>query len=263
MAYPGGPAPHLPDFGLQPASTIGDGPPYAAAYESLTFPYLTRGRRELSVTLAAQPVFDLIAQRAVSRRVRRIIRHKGGERALLGRRTLEPADLRRIDLLTLGHGLDLLRLNSEDSGVLPAFWRTAATSHGRFALLYAGLQHQSAPAMLLLEIMGGPEVAGVEALAEAIGHLQTERLNVILHVAPDADLISGMDGTGAHCLAIDFAGVDQTGARGWEEATRLIAAARQAATQVLILNLRPESGPAAAAAGATHAVFAPMESLTV
>jgi hypothetical protein len=43
----------------------------------------------------------------------------------------------------------------------------------------------------------------------------------------------------------------------------LIVAARQAAPQVLLLNLRPDRGLAARAAGATHAVFAGMEPITI
>ncbi|RYH98038.1 MAG: hypothetical protein EON48_18255, partial [Acetobacteraceae bacterium] len=102
---------------------------YATPYESLTFSLTTRAKRDLTVTLAAQPVFDLDRSVPVSRRIRRTVRHQGGERALtgLGRRTLEPADLQRIDLQTLHQGLEILRLGSNDSGVLPVFWRTVAT----------------------------------------------------------------------------------------------------------------------------------------
>jgi hypothetical protein len=38
---------------------LGERRAYAAPYESLTFSLVTRARRELAVTLAAQPVFDL------------------------------------------------------------------------------------------------------------------------------------------------------------------------------------------------------------
>ena len=32
---------------------------YGEVYESVTFPFVTRGGREMVVTLSAQPVFDL------------------------------------------------------------------------------------------------------------------------------------------------------------------------------------------------------------
>ena len=138
-------------------SPLGERRAYAAPYESLTFSLVTRAGRELTVTLAAQPVFDLDRSTPVSRRIRRFVRHRGGESALaaLGRRTLEPVDLKRIDLQTLNHGLDLLHLGADDAGVLPAFWRTVASSQGRFALLCTELQHGSAPGNLLIEVMGG------------------------------------------------------------------------------------------------------------
>jgi len=49
----------------------------------------------------------------------------------------------------------------------------------------------------------------------------------------------------------------------WKAAHELIAAARQACGQVMLLNLRPDRGLAAQAAGATHAVFAGMDAITI
>lgn len=244
---------------------LGERRSYAAPYESLTFSLVTRARRELTVTLAAQPVFDLSRSVPVSRRIRRTVRHRGGESALaaLGRRTLEPMDLKRIDLQTLNHGLDLLHLGSDDSGVLPAFWRTVASSGGRFALLCAELQHGAAPGTLLVEVMGGLEQAPPEAVDEAIAHFETAALGVILHIAPDAGVARRLAGLHARCLAIDFAGVAHESARDWEESSQLISAARGACPQVMLLNLRPDRGLAAQTAGATHAVFAGMDAITV
>ncbi|WP_156376906.1 MULTISPECIES: hypothetical protein [unclassified Brevundimonas] len=245
-------------------SRLGERRAYAAPYESLTFGLVTRAGRELTVTLAAQPVFDLDRSTPVSRRIRRSVRHRGGESALaaLGRRTLEPVDLKRIDLQTLNHGLDLLHLGPQDTGVLPAFWRTVASSRGRFALLCSEL-HGSVPGNLLVEVMGGLEQAPPEMIDESIGHFETAALGVVLHVAPDPGLVRRLAGVRARCLAIDFAGVAHDGPREWQSAQDLIAAARQTCNQVLLLNLRPDRGLAAQAAGATHAVFAGMEAITV
>ena len=113
------------------------GAPGLADIGSVTFPFITRARREMSITLSLQPIFGLKNGQVVSRRIRRLVRHQGGEPALrgLGRPMLETADLRRIDLLTLQHGGSLLRPGETDGGVLPAFWRTVATSHGRFTMI--------------------------------------------------------------------------------------------------------------------------------
>jgi len=238
---------------------------YAAPYESLTFTMVTRARRELTVTLAAQPVFDLARSTPVSRRIRRTIRHQGGERALtgLGRRTLEPVDLQRIDLQTLRQGLDMLRLGQNDSGVLPVFWRTVATSRGRFSLLCSEMQHERSPGTLLVEVMGGLEHAPAEAIQSAIGHFETGAQGVILHVAPDISAVRRLAGIPGRCLSIDFAGVAHENARDWLAAAELIGAGRQVCGQVMLLNLRPDRGLAAQAAGATHAVFAGMDTVTV
>lgn len=261
--------PTVGDPGGNPAgegsyAPLGERRAYAAPYESLTFGLVTRAGRELTVTLAAQPVFDLDRSTPVSRRIRRSVRHRGGESALaaLGRRTLEPVDLKRIDLQTLNHGLDLLHLGPQDTGVLPAFWRTVASSRGRFALLCSEL-HGSVPGNLLVEVMGGLEQAPPETIDESIGHFETAALGVVLHVAPDPGLVRRLAGVRARCLAIDFAGVAHDGPREWQSAQDLIAAARQTCSQVLLLNLRPDRGLAAQAAGATHAVFAGMEAITV
>lgn len=243
---------------------LGERRSYAAPYESLTFTLMTRARRELVVTLAAQPVFDLVRSTPVARRIRRSVRHRGGESALigLGRRTLEPADLVRIDTDTLRNGLDLLRLGPNDSGVVPAFWRTVASSGGRFDFLCAEMQHE-APGALLVEVMGGLEQAPPEAVQEAIEHFETGALGLILHIAPDPGAAARLAQVRAQCLAIDFAGVAHESAREWQAAAQLIGAARQACPQVLLTNLRPDRGLAAQAAGATHAVFAGMDPVIV
>lgn len=254
------------DDALDPSrAPLGERRSYAAPYESLTFTMVTRARRELTVTLAAQPVFDLSRSVPVSRRIRRTVRHRGGEPALaaLGRRTLEPTDLKRIDLQTLSHGLDLLHLGSDDSGVLPAFWRTVASSGGRFALLCTELQHGAAPGSLLVEVMGGLEQAPPETIDEALAHFETASLGVILHIAPDAGAARRLKDVRARCLSIDFAGVAHESPREWQDAAALIGAAQEACPQVMLLNLRPDRGLAAQAAGATHAVFAGMDAITV
>lgn len=264
--YTPSPADDASEDGSQEAiARIGERRSYAAPYESLTFTLLTRARRELIVTLAAQPVFDLIRSTPVARRIRRSVRHRGGESALigLGRRTLEPGDLVRIDTHTLRNGLDLLRLGSNDSGVLPAFWRTVASSGGRFDLLCAEIQHESAPGTLLVEVMGGLEQAPPDAIQEAIQHFETGSLGLILHVAPDPGAARRLSQVRAQCLAIDFAGVEHETARDWQAATPLIEAARSTCPQVMLLNLRPDRGLAAQAAGATHAVFAGMDAVIV
>ncbi len=265
---PSGPsrADDAPGDGMQEAiARIGERRSYSAPYESLTFTLLTRARRELIVTLAAQPVFDLVRSTPVARRIRRSVRHRGGESALIGlaRRTLEPADLLNIDIQTLRNGLDLLRLGRDDSGVVPAFWRTVASSGGRFDLLCAEMQHESAPGAMLVEVMGGLENAPPDAIQEAIQHFETGSLGLILHVAPDPGAAQRLSQVRAQCLAIDFAGVEHESARDWQGATVLIQAARNACPQVMLLNLRPDRGLAAQAAGATHAVFAGMEAIIV
>lgn len=244
---------------------LGDRRAYSAPYESLTVSLVTRAGRELTITLAAQPVFDLDRSTPVSRRIRRIVRHTGGERALVavGRRTLEPVDLKRIDLQTLNNGLELLHLGPEDTGVVPAFWRTVASSRGRFPLLCTELQRATTHGTLLVEIMGGLEQAPPETIKESISHFEAHALGVILHIAPDPGLVRRLSGVRARCLAIDFAGIAHERPREWQAARDLIAVARQTCDQVLLLNLRPDRGLAAQAAGATHAVFAGMEAITV
>ena len=237
---------------------------YATPYESLTFTMVTRARRELTVTLAAQPVFDLSLSAPVSRRIRRTVRHQGGERALtgIGRRTLEATDLRRIDLQTLHQGLDLLRLATHQSGVLPVFWRTVATSRGRFALLCTEMQHDQ-PGALLVEVMGGVEQAPLEAVQSAINHFDTANQAAILHLSPDIGAVRRLAGVRARCLSVDFAGVNHEHAKDWAAAAALITTCREVCGQVMLLNLRPDRGLAAHRAGATHAVFAGMDALTI
>jgi len=257
---------HNPEIETRSATApIGARRSCSMAYETVTFPMVTRARRELTVTLTVQPVFDLARGEPVSRRIRRTVRHRGGEPALAARgvRTLETVDLKRIDLQTLNHGRDLLHIGPEGTGVLPAFWRTLASSGGRFALLCAELRHGAPPGTLLVEVLGGLERAPPEAIDEAIAHFETAALGVILHIAPDPTLARRLARVRARCLAIDFAGVEHHSARDWQAAAGLISIARHACPQVMLLNLRPEQGSAARGAGATHAVFSGMEPILI
>lgn len=240
-------------------------PPLHHDPQQASFELVTRGRRGLAVSLIAQDIVTLDTGQAVSRRVRRIIRHTGGEAglSLFGRGTLEGADLRRIDLQTLRIGLDLLRRTPELTGVLPVFWRTLATSHGRFALLYAGTNDETRSAGLSLEIMGGTESSRLDAVAEVIEQFQAGPIGMILHTAPDIGIVRHAADAQASCLCLDFAGVDHLSPEGKAQARDLIAAARRVAPAVLLVNLRPEWAPAAHEAGATHAVLAPMEPLSL
>lgn len=236
-----------------------------SACESLTFPFVTRARRELSVTLVAQPIYDLGRFVPVGRRLRRIVRHWGGEAGLvaMGHRSLDPVDLKRIDLQSMSHGLDLLRPIVDEVVVLPAFWRTVAVTQGHFVRLHADLQFDGRSGTLLLEVLGGSETTPPEVLADTIAHFETQRLGVILHMAPDLDLAQRLIKAQASCLVIDFAGVDHDSSRAWAAAETLITTARESAPRLLLVNLRPEWARAAVLAGASHAVFAQMTAVTV
>lgn len=235
---------------------------FGAPYESVTFSTVTRSRCELTVTLASQPVFDLASSMPISQRLRRTIR-RCGERSLFERKTLEVDDLKQIDVLTIEHGLRLLRLGPGDSGIVPAFWRTFAAGRGSYALLCAASQHSAEPGSLLVEVFGGIEHAPVEVIDDALAHFQTQTRGVVLHVAPDIDAARRLNGVRAHCLAIDFAGVAHETVRDWLSAAELVAAARQICSQLLLVNLRPDRALAAQAAGATHAVFSTLEPRTL
>lgn len=268
MAYPTGHS--LPTgLGDTPAGTEGDRPVEARSFSpmrtrSLTFPLVTDARRELTVTLAARPVFDLIRRNDVGARLSRTVRRAGGESALAGlhRVRLDVADLKRIDVETLRHGVGLLNLPGGATGVAPAFWRTVASSAGRFSLLYTGLAAEVDAGLLLVEIMGVDMKATAEDVRAAIDHLGSQRRGVIVHAPPEPGMIARLAAVEPRCISLDFAGVETASAVDWRAAAELIAQAREVARDVLLVNLPPARGEAAAAAGATHAVFCDMGRLT-
>lgn len=231
---------------------------FGAPYESVTFSTATRSRCELTVTLASQPVFDLASSTPICQRLKRTIR-RTGERSIFERKTLELDDLRQIDILTIEHGMRLLRLGPGDTAIVPAFWRTLSGGRGPYALQCAAVQHSSEPGSLLIEVFGGLEHTPVQVIDETLAHFQTQTRGVVLHIAPDVDTARRLDGVHAHCLAIDFAGVAHEGARDWISAAELVGGARQICSQLLLVNLRPDRALAAQAAGATHAVFSTLE----
>ena len=112
-------------------------------------------------------------------------------------------------------------------------------------------------------VLEEPVHAPPEAGEEAIAHFETAALGAILHISPDAGAARRLKSVQARCLSIDFAGVAHETTREWLDAVALIGEARDACPQVMLLNLRPDRGLAAQAAGATHAVFADMKVITV
>lgn len=268
MAYPTG---HLP-AGLSdtPAGTDVNRSVEARSFSpvgtsSLTFPLVTDGGRELSVTLAARPIFDLRRLVHVGARLTRTVRRAGGESALAGlhRVRLESGDFKRIDVETLRYGVDLLDLASGATGVAPTFWRTAASSRGRFSLLYTGLQSDVNAGLLLVEIVGVDMKASPDDVRAAIDHLEAQRRGVIIQAPPEAGMIARLGPARPRCLSLDFAGVETESAVHWQAASGLIAQARAVSEDVLLINLPPARGEAAARAGATHAVFCDMGRMSV
>lgn len=269
MAYPTG---HSLPAGLSdtPAGTGGGRPVEARSFSpvganSLTFPLVTEAGRELTVTLSVRPIFDLTRREHVGARLTRTVRRAGGESALAGlhRVRLEGADLKRIDVESLRYGVGLLDLPGGATGVAPAFWRTAASSSGRFSLLYAGLQSDVDAGLLLVEVTGVDMRAAPEDIRGAIDHLEAQRRGVILQAPPEPGMIARLGLVRPRCLSLDFAGVETDSAAHWQAASMLIAQARAVARDVLLVNLPPARGEAAAQAGATHAVFRDMERLSV
>ncbi len=226
--------------------------------DRVTFPFVTQARRELAVTLTARAVFDLKRATVVGRRLDRAIRHCGGEPALAwaGGRALQTRDLKRLDLQTLRHGLNLLAREGEGVGVVPVFWRTVAGA-GPVAFPYADPDAEAKAGPILVEVFGA-EHAPPEKIREATSLLEAQRCGVVVHVSPVVGQVRRLGEAEPDGLAVDFAGVETASARAWEAAAELIVAARTAAPVVLLLNLSPERGEAAAAAGGTHAVFAAM-----
>ncbi len=243
-----------------------DRDPYAALETDTRFGLVTRSGREMRVTLAAQPVFEFERRVMVGHRIRREVRHVGGRSAfsMLGRRALEGADLKRIDVEALRQGLGLLRLDRDQMGVAPVFWRTVSTAAGRLALALPDDAGPHAPRRgLVLEVIGGLETQAPDGLGEMLEAFSESQRTVFLHAAPDVDTVRRLGRVKPDGLTLDLAGVDHTGPRGWERARRLIGTAREAAPKVMLLTLRPDLGEAARAAVATHAVFGAMREVVV
>lgn len=164
----------------------------------------------------------------------------------------------------LRQGLGLLRLDTDQMGMAPVFWRTVSTAAGRLALARpedAG-PHASRRG-LVLEVIGGLETQAPDGLAQMLEAFGETDHSVFLHAAPDADTVRKLGRVTPDGLTLDLAGIDHTGPRGWERARRLIGTAREAVPKVMLLTLRPDLGEAARAAGATHAVFGAMREVVV
>jgi hypothetical protein len=248
-----------------PAATRERTPASDALPGQITYPLTTRSGRELSVSLTLKPVFSLAKGEPSAVRLVEEIRTAAG-----GLRVLEPAERARLDLIDIERldceayhrGLKLIEDSGAAAGVIPTSYRTLARAQGRFAYLSACLQAPvTEHAAVFAEITDVDAGTPRERLAEVAALIGTHRRGVMVRLDRDPRslpmLLADLNVAGA---VIDAAGLD---AAGWPPFRSYLRAVRSVVRTVLLDRLDPTWSISARDWGATHAVFAPYQGVTI
>lgn len=236
----------------------------APSHDSLSFPFVA-GRAELAVRLKARPLFDLRRRARVGVHLSRTLSRASPSSGPFGggKPRLEPGDILKLDSATLARGLELHGHAEPEAITVPVCWSTAATSRGRFALMYAGLQREPDAGRVLLEIVGLPPAAPVEEVAVAVSHIEAQERGVLVRAPADLEVASSLARAGVKGLSIDLTGLPFDTPMGLSRLRRLIGGACAGQSALLVLGLPAALAEEAAEAGATHAVMEERIAITV
>lgn len=236
------------------------------ALEGLTVdrwsPFVASDGRELRVSCALEPVFELKGFSRIGFRMARGVRLVATEAELTPAMVsqLSRADILRIDLATIARGMDRLRAESsgeqDPSLIVPVSFTSLSNERTRVEIVTLLTAARSLVRKGIICEICDIEGAPASALLEATSVIRPVSLFVVgrLDVTPPASATvremkrAGFQAVSAECPA----NLGQAEFLGWGKAT--VAAARRVARSVLIYRTdSARQAGLAAALGATHA----------
>jgi len=254
----------LPEPSYRPQPFV----PSTSGARRLPYETVTEQGAHVSVLLTCEPIWDLAKGEPVAtylRERRRVVAKPDAEDDAAVE--LSPADQVRHEGLKFRRGLALLEEHSPGYGVMRTPWSMLTQSRAAFTALNTGVRGRVDPAVRLIGEIGDiPAGAQPRAVKEAVRFLGERRRTVILRLPPDAEALDAVAGSGARGVCYSIAGPALEGhgeGQAWARLAALLNATRRLAPLVLLDQAPPERADALLAAGATHAVFAPMRARLV
>ena len=233
-------------------------PPPPAATPHTAFDFISREGRRFSVSLTAEPVFELRRLQPIAGYVRihtRPVTPGRGETHLRDHLS-NSADALRLESMAFRRGIVLLQDGHAEMGVTSLSWRMAI-SGAPFSALSSGLKPAfDAKTHVVAELTDIPAGVRRTALRRVVSDIADRRRSVCARIPAESEAIDSVRDCGFRglILPIDAKALKNQG--GWQRLIALTTLAAQTAPTVVIDGAPPEQAEALAKAGATHAIFA-------
>jgi hypothetical protein len=222
------------------------------------FDFVSREGRRFSVTLNAEPVFELRRLQPIAGYVRihtRPVSPGRGETQLRDRLS-NGDDALRLESMAFRRGIVLLQDCHAEMGVTPLSWRMAI-SGAPFSALSSGLKPAfDAKTHVVAELTDIPAGVRRTALRRVVSDIADRRRSVCARIPAESEAIDSVSDCGFHGLVLPVEAKASKAQGAWQRFVALVAQAAQTAPTVVIDGAPPEQAEALAKAGATHAIFA-------
>jgi hypothetical protein len=231
--------------------------PPPAATPHTAFDFISREGRRFSVSVTAEPVFELRRLQPIAGYVRvhtRPVAPGVGETHLHDHLS-NTADALRLESMAFRRGVVLLQDCHAEMAVAPLSWRMAI-SGAPFSALSSGLKTFDAKTHIVAELTDIPAGARRTALRRVVSDIADRRRSVCARIPAESEAIDSVSDCGFRGLILPIDAKTLKSQGGWQRFEALVALAAQTAPTVLVDGAPPEQAQALAKAGATHAIFA-------
>ncbi|HWE46718.1 MAG TPA: hypothetical protein VG407_11895 [Caulobacteraceae bacterium] len=241
-----------------PHDQIGELAPLPAAMPHTHFDFVSREGRRFSVSLAAEPVFELRRLQPIAGYVRtnaHPVSPGRGETRL--RDHLSSAeDALRLESMSFRRGIVMLQDSHAEMGVMPLSWRMAI-SGAPFCALSSGLKAAfDAKTHVIAELFDIPAGVRRSSLRRVVSDIAERRRSVCARIPAESEALDAVRDCGFRGMVMAPDAKTLKTEAGWQRFAALIEVAARIAPTVIIDGAPPEQAEALTKAGATHAVFA-------
>ena len=240
-----------------PEPGVAEHAPLPAATPHTAFDFISREGRRFSVSITAEPVFELRRLQPIAGYVRihtRPVAPGRGETHLRDHLS-NSADALRLESMAFRRGVVLLQDCHAEMAVAPLSWRMAI-SGAPFSALSSGLKTFDAKTHIVAELTDIPAGARRTALRRVVSDIAERRRSVCARIPAESEAIDSVSDCGFRGLILPIDAKMLKSQGGWPRFTALVGLAAQTAPTVVVDGAAPEQAEALAKAGATHAIFA-------
>lgn len=232
--------------------------PVPAATPHTAFDFISREGRRFSISLTAEPLFELRRLQPIAGYVRihtRPVAPGRGETQLRDHLS-NGDDALRLESMAFRRSIVMLQDCHAEMGVCTLSWRMAI-SGAPFSALSSGLKSAfDAKSHVIAELTDIPAGVRRTALRRVVSDIGERRRSVTARIPAESEALDSIRDCGFRGVVMSEDAKALKTQAGWLRFAALVEMAAQIAPTVVIDGAAPEQAEALAKAGATHAVFA-------